>query len=294
MNSNKFTGTGIALITPFKNNGSVDYTALSDTVNSQIKNGINYLVVLGTTGEVSTLSCDEKISVINHIIEVNAKRVPLVVGFGGNNTQAVIQQIQEFAEFDEIDAILSVAPYYNKPSQEGLFLHYQAIANASPVPVILYNVPSRSGVNISAETCVKLASEIENIIGVKEASGNMEQLMNILKNKPKDFLVISGDDAITFPLISLGGSGVISVLGNAFPKEWSQMVRLALDGKNKEALQIHYKMFGIIQNLFTEGNPAGIKAILSMKKLCENCLRLPLTPISESHYLKLSKLVEDL
>ncbi len=294
MISDKFTGTGIAIVTPFKYNGSVDYDALSAIVNFQIENGVDYLVALGTTGEVPTLSCDEKISVINHIIEVNAKRVPLVVGFGGNSTQAAIQQIQEFAEFDEIDAILSVAPYYNKPSQRGLFLHYEAIANASPVPVILYNVPARSSVNIDAETCLQLAWEIKNIIGVKEASGNMVQLMNIIKNKPDDFLVISGDDAIAFPLILLGGSGVISVLGNAFPYEWSRMIKLALEGKIIEAREIHYKMFEVIQNIFTEGNPAGIKAVLNMKKLCENYLRLPLTPISESHYLKLSKIVEEL
>jgi 4-hydroxy-tetrahydrodipicolinate synthase len=294
MISDKFTGTGIAIVTPFKYNGSVDYDALSAIVNFQIENGVDYLVALGTTGEVPTLSCDEKISVINHIIEVNAKRVPLVVGFGGNSTQAAIQQIQEFAEFDEIDAILSVAPYYNKPSQRGLFLHYEAIADASPVPVILYNVPARSSVNIDAETCLQLAWKIKNIIGVKEASGNMVQLMNIIKNKPDDFLVISGDDAIAFPLILLGASGVISVLGNAFPYEWSRMVKLALEGKIIEAREIHFKMFEVIQNIFTEGNPAGVKAVLNMKKLCENCLRLPLTPISESHYLKLSKIVEEL
>ncbi|PKQ63881.1 4-hydroxy-tetrahydrodipicolinate synthase [Labilibaculum filiforme] len=294
MTINKFRGTGVALVTPFKKNGRVDYNALSKIVDFQIENGVNYLVVMGTTAEVATLSDDEKLSVINHIIEVNAKRVPLVVGFGGNCTQTIVQQIEDFSEFDEIDAILSVAPYYNKPNQKGLFLHYKAIANVSPVPVILYNVPGRTGVNINAETCLKLASKIENIIGIKEASGNMEQIMSILKDKPNDFLVISGDDSITYPLISLGACGVISVLGNAFPKEWSSMVKLALEGKNEEALAIHYKLFDVIKNIFTEGNPAGIKAILNSKNLCENHLRLPLTPISDLHHQKLSEIVDNL
>jgi len=294
MTTDKFSGTGIAIVTPFHKDGSIDFKALGVLVEFQISNGVNYLVVMGTTGEAPTLSKDEKIAVIKHVTEINAKRVPLVVGFGGNSTREVIQQIKEFAEFDEIDAILSVAPYYNKPSQKGLFLHYQAIADASPVPVILYNVPGRSSVNIDAKTCLKIATEVKNVIGVKEASGNMEQVMYIIKDKPKDFLVISGDDALTFPLLSLGASGVISVIGNALPKEWCEMVQLALKGKSKKALALHYQLLEIVKNIFTEGNPAGVKAILSMKGLCQNYLRLPLIPISKSHYLKLSKLVDEL
>jgi len=290
MTINQFSGTGIAIITPFKDDKSVDYNALEKLVNYQITNGVDYLVVMGTTGEAATLSKAEKNEVIKHVCTTNAKRVPIVVGFGGNNTSEVVEQINDFDSFSEVDAILSVAPYYNKPSQEGIFQHYKFIADNSPVPVIIYNVPGRTSVNISAETTVRIANEIENVIAVKEASGDMEQIMQILKNKPANFMVISGDDALTFPMIQLGASGVISVIGNAFPKEFSSMVKNAMLGNNKEALSSHYQILDLIQNIFTEGNPAGIKAILHQKGLISNDLRLPLVPISSSHYEKLKML----
>lgn len=294
MEKSKFSGMGVALITPFLKDGNIDFEALETLVEFQISNGTDYLVVMGTTGEVPTLSKDEKFAVINHVLKVNAKRVPIVVGFGGNNTNEVIQQINEFENSAEIDAILSVAPYYNKPTQNGLFQHYKAIAAISKVPLILYNVPGRTNVNLEAETTLKIASEIENIIGIKEASGNMDQIMTLLKNKPKEFMIISGDDALTLPLILLGAQGVISVLGNAFPKQWSTMVNLALNGKNKEALEIHFQFLDIIKNIFIEGNPAGVKAIMDFKNLCHNYLRLPLTPVSKTHLSKLIKLTEEI
>ncbi|MPQ46714.1 4-hydroxy-tetrahydrodipicolinate synthase [Marinifilum sp. N1E240] len=290
MTINQFSGTGIAIITPFKDDKSVDYNALEKLVNYQITNGVDYLVVMGTTGEAATLSKAEKNEVIKHVCTTNAKRVPIVVGFGGNNTSEVVEQINDFDSFSEVDAILSVAPYYNKPSQEGIFQHYKFIADNSPVPVIIYNVPGRTSVNISAETTVRIANEIENVIAVKEASGDMEQIMQILKNKPANFMVISGDDALTFPMIQLGASGVISVIGNAFPKEFSSMVKNAIRGNNKDALTTHYRLLDLIQNIFTEGNPAGIKAILHQKELISNDLRLPLVPVSSSHYEKLKML----
>lgn len=290
MNNKKFTGTGVAIITPFNTDKSVDYKSLEQLVNFQIDNGVDYLVVLGTTGEAATLTKLEKLKVIELVCKTNAKRVPIVIGFGGNNTSQIIEQINEFDNFSEIDAILSVAPYYNKPSQEGIFQHYKLIAEASPVPIIIYNVPGRTSVNINADTVIRIANKIENVIAIKEASGDMQQIMQIIKNKPADFMLISGDDALTFPMIQLGASGVISVIGNAFPKEFSEMVRNALSGINKKALASHYLLYDIIQNIFTEGNPAGIKAILHQKSLIKNELRLPLTPVSESHYTKIKKL----
>lgn len=290
MTINKFSGTGIAIITPFKKDKSVDFDALEKLVNFQITNGIDYLVVMGTTGEAATLSKAEKNEVIKHVCTTNAKRVPIVVGFGGNNTNEVVEQLKDFDSFSDIDAILSVAPYYNKPSQEGIFQHYKFIADNSPVPVIIYNVPGRTSVNINADTTLRIANEIDNVIAVKEASGDMEQIMQILKNKPADFMVISGDDALTYPMIQLGASGVISVIGNAFPKEFSSMVKNAITGNNKEALSSHYQILDLIQNIFTEGNPAGIKAILHQKELISNDLRLPLVPVSSLHYEKLKML----
>ncbi|RKE04836.1 4-hydroxy-tetrahydrodipicolinate synthase [Marinifilum flexuosum] len=293
MTLNKFEGTGIAIITPFLDNGDVDFDSLHKLVDFQITNGVNYLVVLGTTGEAATLSKDEKAAVINAIIETNNNRVPLVVGFGGNNTREVVEQINQFNSFDKIDAILSVAPYYNKPSQEGIFQHYKEIASASPVPVIIYNVPGRTGVNINADTTIRIANELNNVIAVKEASGNMEQIMQIIKDKPDHFMLISGDDALTYPMIQLGASGVISVIGNAFPNEFSSMVTQALERKS-EALQIHYHFFDIIKAIFEEGNPAGVKAILHQKEIILNNLRLPLVPVSESLYKKLHNLKEEI
>jgi 4-hydroxy-tetrahydrodipicolinate synthase len=293
MTTNKFIGTGIAIVTPFLDNGEVDFDSLKNLVNFQISNGVNYLVVLGTTGEAATLNKEEKNAVIDCVIETNNNRVPVVVGFGGNNTHEIVQQINNFKNFDKIDAILSVAPYYNKPGQEGLFQHYKLIAETSPVPVIIYNVPGRTSVNINAETTLRIAKELQNVIAVKEASGNLEQIMQIIKDKPEDFLVISGDDAITFPMIQLGASGVISVIGNAFPKEFSTMVMQAIKGENKAALESHYRLFELIKGIFTEGNPAGVKAILHQKGIISNNLRLPLVPVSESHYQKLNELRED-
>ncbi|PXY02753.1 4-hydroxy-tetrahydrodipicolinate synthase [Marinifilum breve] len=293
MTLNKFEGTGIAIITPFLDNGDVDFDSLHKLVDFQITNGVNYLVVLGTTGEAAALSKEEKAAVINSVIETNNNRVPLVVGFGGNNTREVVAQINQFNSFDKIDAILSVAPYYNKPSQEGIFLHYKEIASASPVPVIIYNVPGRTSVNINADTTIRIANELNNVIAVKEASGNMEQIMQIIKNKPDHFMVISGDDALTYPMIQLGASGVISVIGNAFPNEFSTMVTQALE-RNNQALQTHYHFFDIIKGIFEEGNPAGVKALLHQKGIILNNLRLPLVPVSESLYKKLHNLKEEI
>jgi 4-hydroxy-tetrahydrodipicolinate synthase len=292
--SHQFSGTGVAIITPFHTDGSIDFNSLTNLVNFQVNNGINYLVVMGTTGEAATLNKDEKKAVIDHIIKINNKRVPLVIGIGGNNTNEVVDGIKSFHAYNEIAGILSVAPYYNKPSQEGLYQHYKMIAEASPVPVILYNVPGRSAVNISAETTIRLANDFENIVAVKEASGNMEQIMEIIKNKPTDFAVISGDDALTFPMICLGAEGVISVVANAFPKEFSDMVNSALVSEIAKAKALHFKLFEIIQNLFTEGNPAGIKAILHINNLIENNFRLPMTGVSANHYSKLKELANQI
>jgi len=292
--SHQFSGTGVAIVTPFHKDGSIDFDSLTKLVDFQINNGIDYLVVMGTTGESATLNKDEKKAVIDHIIKINNKRVPLVIGIGSNNTREVVDGIKNFHAYDEIAGILSVAPYYNKPSQEGLYQHYKMIAEASPVPVILYNVPGRSSVNISAETTLRLANDFKNIVAVKEASGDMEQIMEIIQNKPADFAVISGDDALTFPMICLGAEGVISVVANAFPKEFSDMVNAARESKIAEAKALHFKLFEIIQNLFTEGNPAGIKAILHINNLIENNFRLPMVGVSANHYSKLKELAKQI
>ncbi|MDE5423566.1 4-hydroxy-tetrahydrodipicolinate synthase [Ancylomarina sp. DW003] len=289
--SHQFTGTGVAIVTPFHTDGSIDYNSLTNLVEFQITSGINYLVVMGTTGESATLNKQEKKDVVDHIIKINNKRVPLVVGIGGNNTNEIVESVKDFHAYNDIAGILSVAPYYNKPSQEGLYQHYKMIAEASPASVILYNVPGRSAVNISAETTLRLANDFKNIVAVKEASGDMEQIMTIINNKPTDFAVISGDDALTFPMICIGAEGVISVIANAFPKEFSDMVNSALNSEIEEAKTLHFKLFEIIQNLFTEGNPAGIKAILHIKKLIENNFRLPMIGVSQKHYSKLENLV---
>lgn len=289
--SHQFTGTGVAIVTPFHTDGSIDYNSLTNLVEFQITSGINYLVVMGTTGESATLNKQEKKDVVDHIIKINNKRVPLVVGIGGNNTNEIVESVKDFHAYNDIAGILSVAPYYNKPSQEGLYQHYKMIAEASPVSVILYNVPGRSAVNISAETTLRLANDFKNIVAVKEASGDMEQIMTIINNKPTGFAVISGDDALTFPMICIGAEGVISVVANAFPKEFSDMVNSALNSEIEEAKTLHFKLFEIIQNLFTEGNPAGIKAILHIKKLIENNFRLPMIGVSQKHYSKLENLV---
>lgn len=288
MFSNKLSGMGVALVTPFKPDFSVDYDALEKLVEFQIENGTDYLVVLGTTGENPTLSSEEKHRILETVVRVNKSRLPIVLGIGGNNTMGVIEQIKE-ADLRNVDAILSVAPYYNKPSQEGLYQHYKAIATSTNMPIILYNVPGRTGVNISANTTLCLAHEFQNIVAIKEASGNFKQIDDIIKNKPKDFMVISGDDGITFPLITLGAVGVISVVGNAFPKEFSRMVRLALRGDLEGARAIHYRFVEMIDLLFVDGNPAGVKSILSCMGLIENVLRLPLVPTTTNTHDKLNQ-----
>ena len=243
---NKFKGTGVAVITPFRNYGTVDFTALRDIIENLINNGVDYIVALGTTGETATLSADERLAVIDFVIEVVEKRVAVVVGIGGNSTQNVVDTIRD-TNFDGIDAILSVCPYYNKPQQKGIYNHYKTIASASPVPLILYNVPGRTSVNMTYETTLKLANDFDNIIGIKEASGDLVQCMHIIKNKPKDFLVISGDDILTLPFLSIGGDGVISVIANAFPRDFSDLVRYALDRNLEEAQGLHYKLLEIMR-----------------------------------------------
>ena len=284
---------GVALITPFKSDESIDYDALARLVEHLIKNGTDYLVVCGTTAETPTLTEQEKEDVTRFVVQCNAGRLPIVLGLGGNNTKAVVEKLNT-SDFSGIDAILSVTPYYNKPSQEGLYQHYSAIAKASPLPVVLYNVPGRTGVNMLAETTLRLAKEFRNICAVKEASGNFTQIDDIIKNKPKDFMVISGDDGITFPLITLGAVGVISVIGNAFPREFSRMIRLAQQGDYDSARQIHYHFTELIQLLFVEGNPAGVKSMLAVMGFIENKLRLPLVPNTIKTYEKIRLVLNEL
>lgn len=286
-------GMGVALITPFKQDKSVDFPALARLLEYIIQNKADYIVVLGTTAETATLTEDEKKAVKEFVVERVNRRVPLVLGVGGNNTKALTDYLKE-NDLSAFNAILSVVPYYNKPSQEGIYQHYKAIAEASPIPVILYNVPGRTGVNMTAETTLRLARDFENIIGIKEASGNITQMDDIIKNKPTDFMVISGDDGITFPLITLGAVGVISVIGNAFPKEFSRMVRLALHGQYDQALQIHHKFTELFSLLFVDGNPAGVKCLLNAKGMIENELRLPLVPTRITTYEKIRKVLNDL
>ncbi len=282
-------GMGVALVTPFKQDSSVDYEALARLIDFQIENKTDYLVLLGTTSEVPTLSQSERKEVITFTIEKVAGRVPIILGYGGNNTAKVIQDIKQ-TDFSGISALLSVVPYYSRPTQEGLYQHYAAISNASTCPIILYNVPGRCGVNLSAETTLRLASDCDNIIGIKEASGNVEQISTILSKKPANFQVISGDDSITLPLMTLGAVGVISVIGNALPAEFNQMVKYAMAGESEKALLIHNQVVPIVDALFEEGNPAGIKAMLHIMGLIENELRLPLVPVSNIVYQKIKQL----
>lgn len=286
-------GMGVALITPFKNDKTVDYDALARLLEYQIKNGVDYLVALGTTAETATLSVEERKQVKTFIVDRVAGRVPLVIGIGGNNTMALVNELKT-EDLSAFSAVLSVVPYYNKPSQEGIYQHYKAIAEASPIPVILYNVPGRTGVNMTAETTLRLAREFDNIIGIKEASGNITQMDDIIKNKHEDFMVISGDDGITFPLITLGAVGVISVIGNAFPKEFSRMVRLALEGDYERALTIHHRFTELFSLLFVDGNPAGVKCLLNAMGYIENELRLPLVPTRITTYEKIRRVLDSL
>ena len=286
----KFKGTGVALVTPFSSNGKIDYIGLQKLVEFQINNGINYLVVQGTTGESVTLSEEEKIAILDYIIEINAGRLPILLGVGGNNTLAVCEKIKFFSNY-KIDGFLSVSPYYNKPTQAGIFQHYKVIANSTNLPIIIYNVPGRTSSNISSQTTLELASSITNIVGVKEASGDLEQIMNITLKKPANFLVISGDDALTLPHICVGGDGVISVIANAFPKRFSTMVHAALNNNLSLANEKHYELFEIIHYLFKDGNPAGIKYVLKLINICSDNVRLPLVNITKKTADKLYELV---
>ncbi|MCB0804473.1 MAG: 4-hydroxy-tetrahydrodipicolinate synthase [Bacteroidales bacterium] len=288
-----FKGTGVAVITPFHTYGTIDFNSLENVLNHIIDGGVEFVLCLGTTSESATLSKDEKSAVINYFVEIVNKRVPIMLGIGGNNTQEVINCIKS-TDFDGIESILSVAPYYNKPGQKGLYYHFKNIASASPVPVFLYNVPSRTNVNIKATTTLKLAHEMKNIIGIKEASGDFGQIMQIIKNKPKDFTVLSGDDAITLPMLTIGAEGVISVVANAFPREFSDMVRFGMKGNLLEANQLHYKLIDIIDTLFEDGNPSGVKAALDILGISKNNLRLPLVKVNKRVYNQLSQQISEL
>ncbi|WP_324719465.1 4-hydroxy-tetrahydrodipicolinate synthase [Salinimicrobium sp. HB62] len=288
---NKFVGTGVALITPFKDDLSVDVEALKKLVNYQIENGIDYMVVLGTTGESATLTSQEKQLVIDTIVSENNGRLPLVLGIGGNNTAKVCEEVKH-TDLSAFDAVLSVSPYYNKPSQEGIFQHYKAVAAASPKPIIMYNVPGRTGSNMLPET-VKRLSQVENIIGIKEAAGDIVQAMKVIDAVPNDFLVISGDDMITLPMVLAGGHGVISVIAQGLPAEFSKMVRLGLERKVDEAYRLHYKVAPSIDLIFAEGNPVGIKALLKKKGIVKNNLRLPLVPSTENLTQKIDAFVDN-
>ena len=274
-------GTGVALVTPFKSDFSVDTEALKNIVNFSIENGIEYLVVMGTTAENATLSAEEKELVINTVVEVNNGRLPLVLGVGGNNTLQVVNELKT-RDFSAFDAILSVSPYYNKPTQEGIYQHFKAIADASPIPVVLYNVPGRTSSNMLPSTVLRLANDFSNIVGIKEAAGDLVQAMKIIQHKPKDFLVISGDDMIALPMVLAGGAGVISVIGQGFPKEFSEMIRLGLNKKVDAAFEIQYKIADSVDMIFEQGNPAGIKEIFKTLKIAENVVRLPLVPVDEA------------
>ena len=288
-----FTGTGVALITPFRRGQeTVDFTKLEGLIENIIASGADYIVALGTTSEAATMTESERAAVQEFIVETVNARVPIMLGLGGNNTLNLTDSLAR-TNFDGISAILSVAPYYNKPNQRGLIAHFRSIAEASPVPVVIYNVPGRTGVNINAETTLTLAAECPNIIGIKEASGNLMQAMEILRNRPDGFRVISGDDAITCPLIALGADGVISVIANALPKETSDMVRYALKGDMKKALPLHYRMLPLMNAIFEEGNPTGIKALLEIQGTITNILRLPLVKASKQLCNKLATLYND-
>ncbi len=287
----KFRGLGVAVVTPFKNDTSIDFAAMGRITEHLISGGVSYIVLLGTTGEATTLNKDEKSALTSFVTETVDKRVPIVLGIGGNNTNEVISAIRH-TSFEGIDAILSVVPYYNRPSQKGLYQHFRQISTSSPVPVILYNVPARTGCNLMPETTLELARDCENIIGIKEASGNFEQTMRLIKDKPENFHVFSGNDMDALPFIASGGAGIISVLANAYPAEWSEMVSQALKSNFRVAREIHYKYFELIDLLFADGNPAGIKAIMNGMGLCQNVLRLPLVPVNRSIASRVAKAMD--
>jgi 4-hydroxy-tetrahydrodipicolinate synthase len=286
----KFIGTGVALITPFKNDLTIDFDALIKLVNFNIENGTNYLVINGTTAESATISKEEKEQIIDVIVKTNNKRLPLVLGIGGNNTLEVVKELKT-RDLSKIDGILSVAPYYSKPTQEGFYQHFKAIAEATDKPIILYNVPGRTAKNMEPATTLRLAKDFSNVLAVKEAGNNQQQYNTLLKDKPADFLIISGDDDLALGVALAGGAGVISVIGQAFPKEFSRMIHLGLEGENKEAYKIHFKMMDIIDHIFAENNPAGIKTVLQELGICSNFVRLPLVIASTELQAKIAKYV---
>lgn len=288
MAHNIFKGLGIALVTPFTSDGAVDYVALKRLLDYQLANGADFFCILATTGETPTLTKDEKLKIKQLVIETVGNKVPILMGCGGNNTADVVDELKT-GDFSGIDGILSVCPYYNKPSQEGLYQHFKAIAAATKLPVVLYNVPGRTSVNLKAETTVRLARDCNNIVAIKEASGSLEQVDEIIKNKPDSFDVISGDDALTFPMIACGAAGVISVIGNALPKEFSRMIRLEMNGEMESARKIHHKFTDLFSLLFVDGNPAGVKAMLHEMGMIENVLRLPLVPTRLTTMQKISE-----
>ena len=293
MARNIFKGLGVALITPFTSNGDVDYKALVRLVEYQIDNGADFLCILATTGETPCLSAEEKDSIKKLVIDTNRGRLPILMGCGGNNTHAVVEELRS-SDWRGIDGVLSVCPYYNKPSQEGLYQHFKAIAEASPLPVVLYNVPGRTGINLKSETTVRLANDCDNIIAIKEASGSLEQVDEIIKNKPARFDVISGDDALTFSMVASGAAGSISVIGNALPKEVSRMIRLEFNGEYEAARKIHHRFTELYSLLFVDGNPAGVKALLHEMGFIENVLRLPLVPTRITTLQKITEILKTL
>lgn len=293
MANNIFKGLGIALITPFKSDSTVDYEALTRLVEYQIENGADFFCILATTGETPCLNKEEKEKIKQLVIDVNQGKLPILMGCGGNNTAAVVEELKT-TDWSGIDGVLSVCPYYNKPSQEGLYQHFKAIAQASPLPVVLYNVPGRTGINLKAETTVRLAKDCENIVAIKEASGSLEQVDEIIKNKPARFDVISSDDALTFPMIASGAAGVISVIGNALPKEFSRMIRYEFRGEYEPARKIHHRFTELYSLLFVDGNPAGVKALLHEMGMIENELRLPLVPTRITTMQKIATTLKEL
>ncbi|MDY5090733.1 MAG: 4-hydroxy-tetrahydrodipicolinate synthase [Prevotella sp.] len=293
MATNIFRGLGIALITPFTPDGEVDRKSLKRLVEYQLQNGADFLCILATTGETPCLSAEEKAEIKRLVVEVNNGRVPILMGCGGNNTRAVVQELKS-ADWSGIDGVLSVCPYYNKPSQEGLYQHFKAIAEASPLPVVLYNVPGRTGINLQAQTTLRLARDCENIIAIKEACGSLEQVDEIINNKPARFDVISGDDALTFSMVASGAAGVISVIGNALPKEFSRMIRLEFNGEYEPARKIHHRFQQLYSLLFVDGNPAGVKALLHEMGFIDNVLRLPLVPTRLTTLQKITTILKEL
>lgn len=289
----KGTGTGVAIVTPFHRQRNINFTSLGNIVEHVINGGVDYIVCLGTTSEVPTLTSQEQMAVLDCMIDLVDKRVPIVLGMGGNNTSELVDRIAK-TDLSEVSALLSVTPYYNKPSQKGIYEHFKAVAEASSVPIILYNVPGRTSSNISADTCLQLANDFPNIIGIKEASGNFSQCMEIIAKKPKNFQVISGEDALTMPLMSVGMTGIISVTANAFPKEVSTMINLCLKGDYKKAKDIHYKLLSFTNAIFEEGNPAGIKTALEIMQISQSYLRLPLVKVSKPLSNKIENLINEI